>query len=62
MPTRKTKLFPEDQAKVDQFLKEGYNDVERKPFRPLMLLLGLMIVLGILSGISILIAYLNDAV
>ena len=58
----KTKLSPEDQEKVDKFISTGYNDVERKPFRPLMLLLGLMIVLGILSGISILIAYLNDAV
>ncbi len=45
------KLYPEDQARVDQYLREGYNDIERKPFRPLRLL-GILAV--IVTGFSIL--------
>ena len=37
-------LYPEDQKKVDEFLKRGVNSVERKPFRP-----GLMIILLIIA-------------
>ena len=45
------KLSPEDQAKVDEFLRTGVNSVERKPFRPLRLLL---ILVGLVSGLSVL--------
>lgn len=38
MENEHNKLYPEDQAKVDEFLKAGYNDIERKPFKPLKLL------------------------
>ncbi|MBB6521104.1 DUF3094 family protein [Pseudoteredinibacter isoporae] len=46
------KLSPEDQAKVDKFVSTGVNSVERKPFRPLYLLVMVIIVLTILSGVS----------
>ena len=45
------RLYPEDQAKVDAFIKRGVNSVERKPFRPLRLLL---ILIGVVVSLSIL--------
>lgn len=39
MENEHNKLYPEDQQKVDEYLKAGYNDVERKPFKPFKLLL-----------------------
>lgn len=55
MPDTKDKssensLYPEDQARVDAFVKRGVNSVERKPFRPLRLLL---ILIGIVMALSI---------
>ena len=50
------KLTDEDQAKVDAYLKSGYNDVERKPFRPFLLLGVILAVLTALSLLSLLIA------
>lgn len=44
------RLYPEDQAKVDKFLSEGVNSVERKPFRPFRLL---FILLAIVTSLSI---------
>ena len=44
------RLYPEDQAKVDAFTKRGVNSVDRKPFRPLRLLL---ILIGIVFAFSI---------
>jgi hypothetical protein len=56
-PLPKTKgddrtLRPEDQARVDGFLKRGVNSVERKPFRPLYLLVMLIVVVAGLSLFS----------
>lgn len=45
-------LFPEDQKKVDEFVKRGINSVQRKPFRPLRLLLSLIVVVTLLSILS----------
>lgn len=45
------RLNPEDQQKVDEFIKSGVNSVERKPFKPLRLLLMLV---GVVMGLSIL--------
>jgi hypothetical protein len=45
------RLYPEDQAKVDEFISKGVNSVERKPFRPMRLMLLLM---GVVLGLSIL--------
>tara|TARA_R110001599_G_scaffold353459_1_gene592407 strand:- start:104333 stop:104557 length:225 start_codon:yes stop_codon:yes gene_type:complete len=44
------RLHPEDQARVDGFIKRGVNSVERKPFRPLRLLL---ILIGVVLGLSL---------
>ena len=60
MPDEKDKsyqnrLYPEDQARVDEFIKRGVNSVERKPFRPLRLL---VILIAIVMGLSIFSQYL----
>ena len=44
-------LYPEDQKKVDEFLKRGVNSVERKPFRPGLMIIMLIVVV---TGLSIL--------
>jgi hypothetical protein len=44
------RLHPEDQARVDEFVRRGVNSVERKPFRPMRLLL---ILIAIVTGLSI---------
>jgi hypothetical protein len=44
------RLYPEDQAKVDEFVSRGINSVERKPFRPGRLLIMLIVVV---MGLSI---------
>lgn len=44
------RLKPEDQARVDEFLKRGVNSVERRPFRPLLLLIMLI---AIVAGLSL---------
>mgnify|MGYP003630385963 CR=1 FL=1 len=46
------RLHPEDQARVDGFIKRGVNSVERKPFRPLRLLVILIVVVLGLSMFS----------
>ena len=48
----KNRLNPEDQARVDKFIERGVNSVERKPFRPLRLLLILIAVVTSLSLFS----------
>ncbi|MCO6059482.1 DUF3094 domain-containing protein [Metapseudomonas lalkuanensis] len=49
MPSR---LTPEDQQKVDQYLNLPQHQVERQPFRPwrlLWIVLAIVVALGILS-------------
>ncbi len=48
----KTRLYPEDQAKVDEFVSRGINSVERKPFRPGRLLIMLIVIVFTLSVFS----------
>ncbi|WP_205422704.1 DUF3094 family protein [Seongchinamella sediminis] len=48
--SQQNSLYPEDQEKVDAFLKRGVNSVERKPFRPGRLLIMLVVVV---MGLSI---------
>ncbi|WP_027950653.1 DUF3094 family protein [Haliea salexigens] len=50
------RLYPEDQAKVDEFVTRGVNSVERKPFKPIRLLFLLMVVVVGFSLMSQLIA------
>ena len=45
------RLHAEDQARVDAFLKTGVNSVERKPFRPLLMIIMLIVVV---TGFSLL--------
>lgn len=47
-----SRLNPEDQRRVDEYLQAPQHQVERKPFRPLLLLalvVGVTIALGLLS-------------
>ena len=53
--SHENRLHPEDQERVDEFIKRGVNSVERKPFRPLRLLL---ILIAIVLGLSIFSQYL----
>ncbi len=46
------RLYPEDQAKVDEFITHGINSVERKPFRPGRLLILLIVIVFSLSILS----------
>ena len=46
------RLYPEDQAKVDEFISRGVNSVERKPFRPMRLMIMLIVVVVGLSILS----------
>jgi hypothetical protein len=48
-------LRPEDQAKVDEFISRGINSVERKPFRPMRLLIMLI---AVVMGLCILSQFL----
>ena len=51
-----TRLYPEDQAKVDEFIARGVNSVPRKPFKPIRLLFLLIAVVTLLSVFSQLLA------
>ena len=51
-----SRLYPEDQAKVDEFVSRGVNSVERKPFKPFRLLFILMAIVIFLSVFSQLLA------
>lgn len=46
------KLYPEDQARVDQVLSKGIYKTDRKPFRPLFLMFALLLVLVGLTAVS----------
>ena len=48
----KNRLYPEDQARVDEFISHGVNSVERKPFRPGRLLIILFVIVFTLSVFS----------
>ena len=48
-------LYPEDQKRVDEFTSRGINSVQRKPFKPMRLLL---ILVGVVTALSILSQFL----
>jgi hypothetical protein len=56
--TEERKLYAEDQARVDEYLRTGYNDIERKPFRPMFLVILLTTVTFGFSFLSVWIAHL----
>ncbi len=49
----RSKLDPEDQSKVDAFTSSGIHSVERKPFRPWLLLVMVIVVTSVMSLLSI---------
>lgn len=53
MENEHNKLYPEDQARVDDYLKRGYNDTERKPFRLLRLLFILFLMVSFFTAFSL---------
>ncbi len=57
-----SKLSPEDQARVDDFISRGVNSVERGPFRVWLLLGVILLVLTGLSIFSYAIAWLHGVV
>jgi len=50
---RPRELRPEDQARLQRYLHSGYNQVERRPFRPLLLLALLLLAASGLLGLSL---------
>lgn len=52
-----TRLYPDDQDRVEQYLKEGINQVNRSPFRPFRLMIWLTVVIVLLGVLSRLIGY-----
>ena len=57
-----TQLTPEDQEKVDRYLNSPIHQVKRKPFRPWMLLGGIVCVMTVLSIFSYAIAWWHGVV
>ena len=55
MPSR---LSPEDQKKVEQYLSSPVHQVERAPFKPWLMMAGLPLVVIALGLLSRLLAYL----
>lgn len=53
-----SRLYPDDQDRVEQYLKEGINQVNRSPFRPFRLMIWLTVVIVLLGVLSRLIGYL----
>lgn len=51
-----SKLYPEDQKKVDEFVSSNVNAVSRAAFKPLTLLLVIVAVLGFITGVSYIVA------
>lgn len=49
-------LYPDDQKKVDEYLESNVNSVKREPFRPMLLLGIIFVVLGLLTLVSYLVA------
>ena len=49
--TASQQLSQEDQSRVDGFLARGVNSVERKPFRPVFLI---VILIAVVTGFSLL--------
>lgn len=57
-----SQLTPEDQQKVDHYLNSPIHQIERKPFRPWLLMGGIVCVMIILSIFSYGIAWWHNVV
>lgn len=58
----KNQLNSEDQARVEQYLQRPTHQVERKPFRPWLLLGVILLVMTGLSLFSYLLAYMHGVI
>lgn len=56
------KLSAEDQARVDKVVQDRLNSVERKPFRPGLLLGFIVLMMILLGGLSYFIAWFVGAI
>lgn len=52
MAENKRKLSDEDMARVDEYLSSPIHQVERKPYRPWLLLLVLWVVVVAMGGVA----------
>ena len=59
MAEKNRQLSEEDMARVEEYLSLPIHQVERKPYRPWVLLLGLWVVVAALGGVSLLFAWMN---
>jgi hypothetical protein len=59
MSEKSRQLSDEDMARVEQYLSTSIHQVERKPYRPWLLLLVLWVVVAALGGVSLLLAWMN---
>lgn len=58
----KPQLSDEDMARVREYLSSPVHSVERKPFRPWLLLVWLWLVVSLLGGLSWLFGWMKGAV
>jgi quinol-cytochrome oxidoreductase complex cytochrome b subunit len=55
-------LNSEDQARVDSYLSSPNHQIERKPFRPWLMMGGVVLVMIFLSIFSYILAYLHGVI
>jgi len=58
-PTMTSRLNPEDQRRVDEYLRAPQHQVERRPFRPWLLL---VLVLAVTIGLGLISRLLSELV
>lgn len=51
--SKQRELSDEDQARVDAFTRSGIHSIERKPFRPLLLVLVVLAMMAAMTVLSI---------
>jgi len=56
------RLSSEDQQRVESVIHRGVNSIERKPFRPWLLLVIILGVLSVMSGLSYWIAWQHGVI
>jgi hypothetical protein len=56
---KNSRLSDDDLARVDEYLSSPIHQVERKPYRPWLLLLVLWLVVSALGGVAVWFAWAN---
>lgn len=59
MVAKRGRLSDEDMARVEEYLSSPVHQVERKPYRPWLLLLVLWVVVSVLGGVSLFFAWMH---